>query len=514
MSLDSSQNNKRIAKNTLLLYFRMLLTMGISLYTSRVVLKALGVEDFGIYNVVAGVVTSLAFLNTSLNTASSRYITVSLGKDDFSSRKRIFAAVLVINMILGAIILILSETIGLWFVLNQLNIPESRVNAAIWVFQISIIAIILNILSVPFNATIIAHERMKAFAYISLIDAVAKLGIAYFICYDFKVDRLIIYSLLLLLVHLIDQIIYMFYCIKKFEEINFKLSFDCGLMKEILTFISWSAYGSFVSIGFTQGLNILLNIYFGPSINAARGIAVQVQTAIYQFTYNFLLAVNPQLIKSVVQKEFDRSKFLLIACSKLSFFLLCIIGIPVICCAEFILNLWLEEVPSHTVNFLRIIVIISMVQALASPLRIINQAEGNIKRFQMYECTTLLCIVPISYLALSFGMKPEIVFVIHLFVELVAHYIRIKIVLPKIVMPIHEYVQYVLLRTVPVLLISLLIVWQIHNNIIVTIFDGCIILLLSAFIVAITILLVGLNRKERLFIYSKLIILSNKFQNK
>lgn len=514
MSNQTYHNNKRIAKNTLLLYFRMLLTMGISLYTSRVVLKALGVEDFGIYNVVAGVVTSIAFLNTSLNTASSRFITVALGKDDFSNRKRIFASVLVINMILGAIILILSETIGLWFVINQLNIPDLRVNAAIWVFQISIIAIILNILSVPFNATIIAHERMKAFAYISLIDAVAKLGIAYFICLEFKVDRLIIYSLLLLFVHLIDQIIYMVYCMKNFEEINFKLSFDRGLMKEIMTFISWSAYGSFVSIGFTQGLNILLNIFFGPSINAARGIAVQVQSAIYQFTYNFLLAVNPQLIKSVVQKKFERSKFLLIECSKFSFFLLCLIGIPIICCAEFVLNLWLEEVPSHTVNFLRIIVIISMVQALAAPLRIINQAEGNIKRFQICECTTLLCIVPISYLALSFGLKPEIVFVVHLIIELVAHYIRIKLVLPKIVMPFREYVKSVLLRTVPVLLISLLIVGQIDNNLIVSIFDGCVIILIAVFIVAITILLVGLNRKEKLFIYSKLIIISNKIQHK
>lgn len=297
MSTQSSNNNKRIAQNTMVLYIRMLLLMATSLYTSRVVLASLGVENFGIYNVVGGVVTCLGFLNGTLSTASSRYITVALGKGNLEEMKKVFSSVLSVNILLALIVLLLSETVGLWFLYEKMVIPEERMTAAFWVFQFSVLTILLNICSVPYNAVIIAHERMKAFAYISLFDAAAKLGVAFLVSISLGFDKLIFYAALLFLIQVIDRLIYGEYCVRKFSEVGLRLSYDKKLLKNMAGFIGWSAYGSLVSVGFTQGLNILLNMFFGPVVNAARGVAVQVQNAVNSFVLNFQTAINPQLTK-------------------------------------------------------------------------------------------------------------------------------------------------------------------------------------------------------------------------
>ena len=275
MTSPVSTNNRRIAKNTLLLYFRMLLMIGINLYTSRVILQVLGVEDFGINNVVGGVITMLGFLTGSLAGASSRYITYDLGKGDMEIMKKTFGNILSIHLLLAGLVVVIGETIGLWFMTTQLQIPETRETAAFWVYQFSIISFVLSVISVPYNASIIAHEKMSAFAYISIVDAVLKLLIVYLLLV-ISYDKLIVYAALFCCIQIFDRIVYSIYCRKHFEETRSKLSFDKKLFKEIFAFAGWTMNGSLAVIGYTQGINVLLNIFFGPAVNAARGIAVQV----------------------------------------------------------------------------------------------------------------------------------------------------------------------------------------------------------------------------------------------
>ena len=292
-----SSNNKRIAKNTLLLYFRMLVTMAVSLYTSRVVLNILGVEDFGIYNVVGGIVAMFGFINGSMTSATQRYLTFELGQNNRAQLTKVFSTSLSIHGIISFLIIVLAETVGLWFLWNKMQIPADRMNAAFWVFQCSVAASVIMIMSVPYNAAIIAHERMSAFAYISIIEVSLKLLIVCFLRY-FHTDKLILYAVLIVIVQFLIRLCYSWYCNRHFNETKYRWSWDKGLFKEMTGFASWNMFGSLAAITFTQGLNLLLNMFFGPVVNAARGIAVQAQTAIGQFSSNFQTALNPQITKS------------------------------------------------------------------------------------------------------------------------------------------------------------------------------------------------------------------------
>ncbi|MCD8291382.1 MAG: lipopolysaccharide biosynthesis protein, partial [Prevotella sp.] len=456
---DQSPNNKRIAKNTIILYIRMLILMVVSLYTSRIVLEGLGVIDYGLYNVVGGIVVALGFLSGTLNTASSRFITVALSGRNIDEMCKVFNNVLFVNFLLAVGVLVFGETVGLWFLYEKMQIPEERFNAAFWVYQMSVITIMINIIASAYNACIIAHEKMKAFAYITLVDAFGKLLVAYLLLHIINYDKLIIYGFLLLLIQMTDRLIYGIYCKRNFIETKAKMILDKSLLKNMFKFISWSAYGSFVVMGFTQGLNILLNIFFNPAVNAARGISVQVQHAVVLFVTNFQTAINPQLTISTARGELNTARNLLLASSKFSFFLLCMLVLPIISETPFILNIWLKQVPEYTVSFVQIMLTISLWQSLANPLRIINQAEGNIKKFQIYECTTLLLIVPISYILLKKWEIPILVFCVHLTIELIAQYIRIRIVLPKIGMSMCSYFKKVYARLIPIFLIPLLLIY-------------------------------------------------------
>ena len=502
--MPTASNTTRIAKNTLLLYFRMLLTMGVSLYTSRVILNALGVEDYGIYNVVGGVVAMLGFLQGTMATASARFMNVSLSHNDDLEVQKTFSNIFFINVFLAVIVLILAETIGLWFLNVKMTIPIHRDDAAFWVYQFSVITVMLNIITVPFNATIIAHEKMSAFAYISIFDAVAKLVVAYLIKIA-PFDRLIFYAFLIMFVHIIDILIYDIYCLKKFPESKILWIYDKVGLKKIFSFITWSSYGSFVSVGFTQGLNIILNLFFGPAVNAARGIAVQVQHAIVSFTNNFQTAINPQLMKSTATENFTEAQKLFVVSSKYSFYLLCALGLPIIIETPFVLSLWLENVPDYTVSFCRVILVISIWGSLANPLRIVNQAEGNIKKFQLYECTLLLLIMPVSYIVLKMWQIPILVFIVHLVIELVAQFVRIAIVIPKIQMTFKEYVAKVLLKIIPVFFIPVSVIFLIQfqkSDCAITQF------MLSAFTVETlcfsTIYFWGMTKSEKVFVKTKI----------
>ena len=379
-----SENNKRIAKNTLLLYIRMIFTMLISLYTSRVILNTLGITDFGIYNVVGGIISLLGFVTSSLGGASSRYITFELGKGNKNKLKKIFGNILSIHILFSIAIFILGETIGLWFFYNKLQIPLERFNAAFWVYQFSIFTSILSFISIPYNAVIIAHEKMSAFAYISIIDVILKLLIVYLLLI-IPYDKLIIYSILFFCIQAFDRIIYGVYCSKHFEETHTKLQIDKNLFKELFDFAFWTMGGNLACIGYTQGLNILLNIFFGPAINAARGIAVQVQSVVRNFCLNFQTAINPQITKNYAKKDLAQMHSLIQISSKYSFLLLYLISLPLILEAPIVLKWWLGIVPEHTINFLRIILCTSLVVSLSNPFLISIYATGMIKKFQIIE---------------------------------------------------------------------------------------------------------------------------------
>mgnify|MGYP001777914879 CR=1 FL=1 len=508
---NTTENNKRIAQNTLLLYVRMLFLMFISLYTSRVILQTLGIEDFGIYNVVGGVISMLGFLTSSLGGASSRYITYDLGKGDMTAMKKTFGNILIIHLLLAGFIILIGETLGLWFMTTQLQIPEERANAAFWVYQFSILSSVLAIISVPYNACIIAHEKMSAFAYISIIDAILKLVIVYMLVV-IPYDKLIIYSILYFGIQLFDRIIYGVYCRKHFEETRSKPYFDKKQFKEIFAFAGWTMNGNLAVIGYTQGLNILLNMFFGPVVNAARGVAVQVQNVARQFCGNFQMALNPQLTKSYATGDYPRMRDLLKVSSKFSFFLILLISLPIMIEAPLLLKWWLKTVPEHTVSFLRLILCSNLIVTLSNPIITSVYATGNVKKFQILEGTTLLTIIPISYLLLKFfHLPPEVVFLVHIIIEIIAQYIRIRVVLPMISMSLREYVTDVIWPIIkvgicaPIIPILLLYIYPDEN--ILSCITICIITI--AYTLGIVYFL-GCNLNEQILVKNKLTHLFKK----
>ena len=510
----TSLNNKRIAKNTLLLYVRMLFMLVISLYTSRVVLNTLGVVDYGINNVVGGVIAMLGFLTGSLGAASSRYITYDLGRGDMTVMKKTFGNILSIHFILAAIILVFGETFGLWFMSTQLQIPPERETAAMWVYQFSIFSSILAIISVPYNATIIAHEKMSAFAYISIVDAVLKLLIVYLLVI-IPYDKLIIYAILFFCIQTFDRVVYGIYCSRHFEETRTKPAYNGKLFREIFAFAGWTMNGNLAVMGYTQGLNILLNIFFGPAVNAARGVAVQVQSVCQQFCSNFQMALNPQLTKCYAQGDLDNMHRLLKKSSKFSFFILFFIVLPLMFEAEFVLKLWLGIVPEHTVTFLRLILVVGLLYTLSNPIIVSVHATGRLKKFQIIEGTMLLTIVPIAYILLKFlGIQPEYVFVVHIVVELCTQYARLRIVLPMIGMKLSDYLASVLKPIILVVVLSPWLPYIVNKTITAqwgSFFAVCSISVLST---SILIYFLGCTASERMFIREKLSAILIKIKNK
>ena len=506
------EHSQRITRNTLILYFRMIFTMLVSLYTSRVVLNTLGVEDFGIYNVVGGVVAMLSFINGSLSAASSRYITYELAIGTPESLRKTFSCVMTIHIFIALLIAILGETVGSWFLLHELKIPENRLNSAIWVFQCSILSTMLSIISVPYNATIIAHEKMNVYAYISIMDVMLKLGIVYLLVI-LPFDKLKIYALLILAIQIFDVFVYRWYTSTRFKACKFKFTWDQSLFKDIFIFVGWTINGNLAVIGYTQGLNILLNLFFGPAINAARGIAVQVQTVIQNFCNNFQVALNPQLTKSYAQSDFEYMHKLLIISSKFSFLLLLLLSMPIIFEAQTILKL--NIVPEYTVIFLRLILCSSMLTALANPLIISVHATGKLKTFQLVEGSMLLTIVPISYLLLKFcNVPPEAVFIVHIGIEICTQFARMKIVLPMINMKIHDYIKNVLFPITKVLILSPIIPFIIYICMPNNWYSFIMVCFTSAFSVLIVTYYIGCQKHERIFIKQKIYTIIMKLKLK
>lgn len=460
----SQDNNKRIAKNTLLLYIRMLFTMAVSLYTSRVILNTLGVEDYGIYNVVGGVVAMFGFLNSAMSSATNRYITFNLGKGDNKRLQTIFSTTLQIHTIIAIVIVIFAEIFGTWFLYNKMQIPNDRLDAAFWVLQSSILSSVIMILSVPYNAAIIAHEKMSAFAYISIVEVVLRLIIVYLLNV-FSYDKLIIYAILALAVQILIRFCYSIYCHRHFKETKYIKVWDKSLFKEMMSFAGWSFWGNIAGILYTQGLNMLLNVFFGPVVNAARAIAVQVQGAVQHFVSNFQMALNPQITKTYASGEIDQMHMLMFRSARFSFLLLFFIAFPLLLETDFILQLWLKTVPDNAVIFTQIMICISLIYTTANPCVIANQATGKVKIYQMVVGGILLLILPISYIVLKLGAPAYSVFIVHFLVESVAQFSRMYMLRKLINLPLWQYMKNIYIPIFTTVAVAIILPIFVHMQV-------------------------------------------------
>lgn len=507
---DTAQNNKRIAKNTLLLYFRMLLTMAVSLYASRVVLSTLGVEDYGIYNVVGGVVAMFSVISGSLSAAISRFITYELGKGDKKALENIFSSAVTIQLALGLIILILAEAIGVWFLNAKMNIPESRMYAANWVFQLSIVTFIINLISVPYNAAIIAHEKMSAFAYISILEVSAKLLIVYMLLIS-PIDRLIFYAILMASVALIIRFVYGYYCKRHFEECTYHIIFDKELLKKMFGFAGWNFIGASSAVLRDQGGNIVINLFCGPAVNAARGIAYQVNSAVNGFVSNFMVALNPQITKSYASGDREYMMTLIYQGARLSFYILMILSLPVIINVDYILGLWLKTVPEHTSTFIQLVLVFTMSEAISNPLITAMLATGNIRNYQIVVGGLQLMNLPISYVLLRNGCMPETVLIVAICLSQCCLATRLYMLRGMIGLSIHEYMSKVYFNILIVTALSAIIPCLLSyylSETFVSFITICVISVICTFTV---IYFVGCNRNERQFILSKVAVIKNKF---
>lgn len=440
-------DNKRIAKNTVFLYFRMALTMLVALYTSRVVLEVLGASDYGLYNVVGGVVTMLGFLNGSISAGTSRFISYELGIGDREKLRDVFNVALVSHIGISLIIFVIAETVGLWFVNTHLVFPADRVLAVNVIYQLSIITAMLQFTQMPYTSDIIAHEEMSIYAYISILEVVLKLGMVFLLMIVHHVDMLILYGVIVFAIQLLIIFLYRLYCLKKYEESHWRFVKDKSKYKQIFSFAGWDVIGALCVITQGQGINILLNMFFGPVVNAARAVAYQVQGAFTQFTGNFMTAVNPEIVKSYAKKDYKSMINLVNDASLYSFFLLLAFMMPVMFKLNVLLSLWLKNVPADTVDFTLIILALTIIRAIARPVIMAVHATGDIKALNLYAGGLGLLPLPVSLIALELGALPIVVLWIILLWGIFANIAEIIILKMKLsAFSIVEHLKRVYLR--------------------------------------------------------------------
>lgn len=493
--------NKTIAKNTLFLYFRMMFSMLVSLYTSRVVLQALGIEDYGIYQTVGGVVGMLSFLNGALSTGSSRFLTYEMGTGNWTKLQRTFSSVLTVHILLAILIVLIAETGGLWFVCNKLVIPTERIDAAIFAYHFSILAAVFSITQVPYSACIISHERMGIYAYMSIIEVSLKLIIVYMLAIG-NLDKLKLYALLYCFINISVALFYRFYCIRKFSETHYKLIWDKVIIKNVLCYSGWNLFANTAIALVNQGATILVNMFFAPSVVAARAISNQVNMAAYHFITNFRTAANPQIVKRYAAGDFEGSKSLLLSSTVYSYYLMLLLTLPICLVAEPLLHFWLGTVPDYTVQFLQLTIITSLFQVFDSSFYTALYAKGRIRENALISPTILFLSFPITYFLFKLGASPIILAVVLLFVYLTLGLIIKPILLIRIVEYRWKDVQNVLMPCFRVTVISVPVpsmFYFFRNRIFQNeIYSFIALVLISVVSVIITIWIVGLDKDIRI----------------
>lgn len=452
---NTTENNKRIAKNTMILYFRMLCTVGISFYTSRVILSNLGVSDFGLYNVIGGLVSMFYMITSTLSAAISRFLTYELGQKDLKNLRNTFSTSINIQLLISILIIILSETIGLWFINNKMNIVHDRIWAANWIYQFTMVSFIIEMISVPYNASIIAHEKMKAFAYVTIYSVIIKLGIALVLSIS-PIDKLIFYGILMTLMSLSTQFLYWWYCNRNFEECHYTFSINKEKFKQMFQFAGWSFFSSSSMMLCGQGVNILLNLFLGTPINAARGLAVQVDGTVKAFANNFTMAFSPQITKSYAQGDLEYTKDLVYKGSKYSFLLFFIISFPLIMETDFFLKIWLKEIPPYTSQFIQLTLAYTFIDILLKPSTTLNNATGNIKQYQILTGIAQFLVLPICYICLILKLPPYSVLFVRIILDCIFFPPRITLNNKYVNQTFKSYSKEVLLKITYVVLSAII----------------------------------------------------------
>lgn len=492
----TSDNNKRIAKNTLLLYFRMLFMMVIGLYTSRVILDKLGEVDFGIYNVVGGFVTMFSIISGAMTTATQRFLSFEIGKEKDGNVKGIFSTMIYIHLFLALIILLLGELVGVWFLNTHMNFPSGRYYAANWVFQLSLLVFILNVINVPYNGALIAYEKMSAFAYFSIFDAIFKLAICYVITLT-PFDKLVVYAMLMALIQVVLLLMYFLYCRCNFKECRFTGKFNNAYGRSVGSFVSWNLIGSLAGVAKEQGVNVVLNMFFGPAVNAARGVAYQVLSKLNGFVNNFQMAMNPQIIKNYASGELENMYKLVFRGAKFSYLLLLTLSLPIVIEAPLILGLWLKDVPDYTVIFLQIAIFTALINTLSNPLIVTMHATGKVRDYQIVVGGLSLLTLPLVWVALKMGAAPYMAMVIAFAVEFICHFVRLYMLVRSIKFPMMAFVKDVTLRMMVIALLSTalpVLAYQSIHEVAVRFFMVCLLSMLSTVGLG---YMLGFNRADR-----------------
>ena len=495
-----SLSTSRIARNTLFLYFRQILIMAVALYTVRAVLAALGAEDYGIYNVVAGVTVMFTFVNNAMASGTQRFLNFFLGKNDMERTNQVYSASLLIHFVVALMFVIVAESAGRWFVGRKLNIPDGRQDAAMTVYQITILTTVFSILRVPYYATVIAYEKMGFFAMLSIFEAFLKLAVV-FLLHSSSFDRLVFYAFLLMMVALVITLVYKVYCNRMFPIANYRKLRDAGFVKEQLSFSGWSLFGAVANVANSQGTNIVLNMFTNVTMNAAMGIANQVNAAVYSFVSNFQTAFNPQIVKSWA--EGNRKYFIDLICgaSKVSFFLLTFLTVPLLVNCEFVLSVWLNDVPEYSVRFVQLILIWALIDSWNGPLWMAVHATGKIKKHEIIASVFTFSNLPIVILFFLFDARPEWVLGIRICVACAITVWRVFFLEKMIQISKCYFVFQVLFRSLSVFLSSLILTnmfAKVFTNGMLRLFVTC---SLSIFFTLILIIFIGVSKYERHWCY-------------
>jgi len=504
------ENSRRVLKNTIFLYMRMLFVMAVSLFTVRIVLKYLGVTDYGIYSVVGGVVMMMSFLSNSMSSATQRFFSFDLGQKNYDSLRRTFSTSLFVYILFSLVILVVAETAGVWFVKNRLTLPADRVDAALWTFQFSIFSFIVSIITIPYNALIVAREKMSTFAYFSIFEVTGKLVIAFLLSISIY-DRLIVYSFLMFFISSIVFLLFRYFCVRQFSESHIIYVYDKGLLKKLIGFTGWNLFGSIAGVFNNQGANIILNIFFGPTVNGARALSFQLSNSLNQFVTNFMMATRPQITKYYAKGEISNMMNLVFTSSKFSFFLLMIFGIPILIETHIILKLWLNEVPTYVEIFTNLTIFIALVDSLSYSLMTAAQATGKIKSYQAIVGTILLLSLPVSYLFFKLHYPPYSIMIITLCISIIALFARLFMLKSMIKLDIFKYLKDVVLKVVLVFSLSYFSIFFLSGYLNEGILRLIIVCFVSAIFSITCIYFLGLDKKERTFLQAMVKTLIQKY---
>jgi len=506
--VNKQENTRRLAKNTLLLSFRSLFNLFCSLYSSRLILQALGVEDYGIYNAIAGFVSMFVLVTGSMGSAISRFITVALGKKDEEQLKRVFSISLTLMIFFALIVLILTETFGLWFLENKMTITPGREQAAFWTFQFSVITILSSMMIVPYNAEVIAHEKMGIYAYTGIAETLLRLFLALFLVYGvYSIDRLVLYGIVGLFSTLSIQIYVAIYCRHHFSECKFYPFFEKGLFKNMFSYAGWHFVEQISSIFSGHGVNMVINVYLGPLINSARGLTNTVSTVVHIFVKNFTMALAPQITKSYASKEYDYMKMLTFRGSKFSYFIMFFLALPLFLEADFALSVWLVEVPAHTASFVRLSLLFSLLGVIDSVFRMPKNATQDIRDYKIIVSIIEFMNFPLSYIAIKHGMAPEWIFIIAILLSFPRIYTIQTVVSNTFHYSVWDVVKSIYLRLFLVTVAAAIIPTIIHFNMPQGWWRMLAVGFASVLCTAAAVYGIGCNKAERVFIIDS----ANKF---